>query len=396
MSEPTVGWPLPPAQGEILATLAGLIRRGGAARFLAVRVAAANTRDFPVVWEPTLDAVHRLLYRVAWHAHFDIEITVRDVRPALPPDNRMLKKSELELLAVEPGKASFDVAALGNDDVAGRAAHAIGDAFLALAPIDPFREAGREATAAEASITAVYLGLGVLVANSSMYRRNASRVVGRSVVSEDFVEQSGGLSIADATLLVAIQDAVRDDHSPALDTLLAPQKEWLERWRTVLEPHEAELRALLGLDDAPAGPPLTRADTPRAPAAVAEPDLKRFNRGRKTFRVPQRTVTRGALGFFAGSLGFLVPIPAVNLVLGPVAMLAGAIAGYVYAARFFACSDPDCRRHMATEVETCPGCGGAILETIANANLRLERLEALEGPPPDPDPDDGDSVADAS
>jgi hypothetical protein len=374
-----VRWPLAPAQGELIAALAGLIRRGGAARFTQAHVVAADANDFPEAWKPSLTAVHRLLYRVAWHAYLDIEIALNDVRPAKAFDGRMLTRTELELLSAGAGKATFDLAALGNDDIAGRAAHVIGDAFLALAPVDPFRDAApgkHEVAEAEASVAAVYLGLGVLAANWSMHRRSATEQRGRSIAHEEVVEEYGGISIGDVMLLVAIQDLVRDDHSPALATLLPPQADWLERWRAALEPHEDEVRSLLGLDDIHAVE-LTRPAAPREPPVAAEPDLKLFNRGRKTFRVPDRGRHRAFFGFVGGIAAFA--IPGVGLVAGPIGMALGAVAGWVAARRFFVCSDPECRRVMPTAVETCPGCGGTIAETIKHASDRLDRLEALEG-----------------
>ncbi len=379
---PVVGWPLTTAQGELVAILAGLIQRAGADRFIKARVIGATTADFPEPWTPTMTAMHRLLYRVAWHAFLDVEIVANDIRAARPPERRMLKKSEVELLSAVPGTATFDVAQLGNDDVAGRAAHAIGDAFLALAPVDPFRDAGREVTAAEASTAAVYVGLGVLVANSSMYRRSASEMRGRAVVSEEYIEETGGLPLADATLLLAIQDLVRDEHSPALATLLPPQAEWFERWLDVLDPHEDELRALLGLADASPGPVLARPAAPREPAAAVERSLEQFNVGQKTFRIPERGHGRLWLGFLGGAAAFA--IPGIGLVAGPFAMVAGGIGGWLLGARYFVCSDPNCRHHMPTAEPTCPGCGGTILETIKHASLRLERLEAYEGVPDEP------------
>jgi hypothetical protein len=376
MSAPIVGWPLPPEQGELVATLAGLVRRGGSARLVDARVVAADLADFPDPWEPSLANVHQLLYRVAWHAYLDLEIVVADRRWPKAPDGRMLTRSALELASATVGKATFALAALGNDDVAGRAALAIGDAYLAIAPRDPFREAEREVSDAEVAIAAIYLGLGVLVANASMYRRIASCLRGESVVYEEYVEQTGGLSIGDATLLLAVQDLVRDDHSPALASLLPPQQEWLARWRAELEPHADEVRALLGLADADAGPALSRPPAPRSAPAAAEPELRDFNRGRKTFRVANVSLGRAVLGMLVGSGALLLPMA---VVAGPLAILAGAAVGFAARRRYFMCSDPQCRRVMATELDTCPGCGGTILETIRDANDRLERLEALEG-----------------
>jgi hypothetical protein len=59
-------------------------------------------------------------------------------------------------------------------------------------------------------------------------------------------------------------------------------------------------------------------------------------------------------------------------------MISGALVGLRFATSYFECTDPECRARMASELPTCPGCGGTIAETIAHANLRLERLEELQ------------------
>src|SRR5687767_1238426 len=240
----TVAWPLSDEQRTHVSRMSEFVRRFGAGRFMHAHVVRADERDFPDPWEPTLPALYRLLYRLFWHAHIDAELEIDDVRSG-GEDLSMLKNSSIDFIEVVDGQASFQVAAFGNEDIAGLTSHIVGEAFLALEPepADPFRPAPSEfASATEASLAACYLGLGVLVANSSMYRRYASRMIGREVQSDQRIERTGGLSIGDATLMLAIQLTVRDDVPDAVETLLGPQKEWLEQWLAVLDPHEDELR----------------------------------------------------------------------------------------------------------------------------------------------------------
>lgn len=81
------------------------------------------------------------------------------------------------------------------------------------------------------------------------------------------------------------------------------------------------------------------------------------------------------VGIAAGLAGFALPLA---LVAGPALMCVGGVAGYIYARRRFVCSEPDCRGWMASEVPICPHCGGTIADTIAHADLRLEKLEEIE------------------
>ncbi len=371
---PVVRWPPSHEQYAHLAQLAALIKQFGAERFVTAPIVRADEQDFPDTWERSLTSVHRLLYRLSWLAHWDPEVVVEDARPLKHPDEKMLIASEMELESATNGVVTVAVAEIGNDDVAGLLSHRIGQAFLEMAPGDPFRGTDDAVSETAGSIAGVYLGLGVLVANSSMYRRYASKFVARVVVEEQYVAEVGGLSIADATFLLAVQDIVRDDVSPAFFTLLKPQREWVDRWMAVLEDHEDELRALLELDDAPAIP-LSRRAVPRSVAAQADRDIHKWNSGYPTFRVPHRSYWPVWLGFAAGIFGFLAPQP---MVVGPIAMVAGAGLGRVFVRQHYVCADTSCGRVMETLVSECPGCGGMIVGTIAHANDRLEALEEWE------------------
>jgi hypothetical protein len=371
---PVVRWPPTHEQYAHLAQLAALIKQFGRERFVAAPIVRADEQDFPDTWERTLTSVHRVLYRLCWHAHWDPEVVVEDVRPLKHPDEKMLIASEMELASAAEGVVTIAVAEIGNDDVAGLLSHRVGQAFLEMAPGDPFRGTDDAISETAGSIAAMYLGFGVLVANSSMYRRYASKIVARVVVEEQYVAEVGGLSIADATFLLAVQDIVRDDVSPALFTLLKPQREWLDRWMAVLEEHEEEIRTLLEIDDAPAMP-LSRRAVPRPVSTQAERDLHKFNAGYPTFRVPDRRYWPVALGVGAGIFGFLAPHPTI---VGPITMLAGAIAGRMFVRQHYVCADTSCGRLMPTLVSECPGCGGMIVGTIQHANDRLDALEEWE------------------
>lgn len=374
MSEtPIVAWPPTHEQREHLDRIAALVQQFGAERFTTAHIVRADERDFPDPWQQTIAAVHRTVYRLCWHAHWEPEVVVVDFRRAKPADHTMLSTSNIELASARAGVVTLDIAEIGNDDVAGLLSHRLGQAFLELAPGDPFRHAGGDISESAGSVAAVYLGLGVLVANSSMYRRYAARQVSNAVSEEQVIAKVGGLSIADATFLLAVQDIVRDDAPDSYETLHKPQQEWLERWRDLLDPHEDELRTILGLGDATSRP-LERGAAPRQPPAAPERDLRKFNAGRATFRVPARDYWKAGLGFAAGIFGFLFPF---GTIVGPVAMAGLTAAGIAVAKKHFMCSDPACGALMRTEVDECPGCGGRIVDTILSQRDRLDRYDEL-------------------
>lgn len=370
-------WPLSKEREELLVMLGSMIGRFGAERFLEATPVRASKRDFPDPWEPSLHAVHQLLYRLCWLAHLDPEIVVEDARPIRDDLNAMLRTTECEIASCSAGVVTFHLARLGNDDVAGLLSHKIGQAFLDLAPGEPFRTPGRHETdEVEGTVAAVFLGLGVLAANSSMYRRHAARVVGREEKSEQLIAQAGGLDIADATLLLAVQDLVRDDAPDAYTTLHAAQRDWLEQWRDVLEPHEAELRELLRLDEPRDPLPLTRAAAPRRAPQVSEAELKKFNRGRETRRVRQRSMLGIIPGLFLGVLvgaiaggGILGPGSGALSVAGVGTLIGGVFGWWRWCRPFYTCADGACGKLVGASAATCPHCGGTITATISLAEL---------------------------
>lgn len=79
-----VAWPPQGAQAVLLDQLAEIIARGGAAHLLDAPVVKMDTRDFPDAWKPTRAAVERLLARLFWHAHVDLDVAIDDLRAPTP------------------------------------------------------------------------------------------------------------------------------------------------------------------------------------------------------------------------------------------------------------------------------------------------------------------------
>ncbi len=368
-------WPLTTADRGLLGELAELIRRFGAERFATLGLVHADLRDFPDRWEPTIAAVHTVLYRMFWHAYVDAAIVVDDVRPAAAPTDQRLLSSEIELATAADGRVEFHVASIGNDDVAGALAHQVGTAFLMLAPRDPFRDAAQDPTDAQGSLAAVFLGLGVLATNAAYYQRRVSELIGNSIRSEQQTATAGGLEQRELAFLLAVQDIVRDQPQPAaLTTLTKIPGDLVASYRAELAPHRDELRTLLALDDLPDVRTLTRSAEPPRPAVVAPArDLRAFNAGKTVFRVPFRSWNPPLLLGTLGTIAF-----AVNPIAGGAAALAGLVAGRVISRPGFRCSDQECLEITRAELPICPRCGGTVAGTIKHARDRLDAEEALE------------------
>jgi hypothetical protein len=374
-------WPLTREQQELLVMLSSMIERFGAERFLESKLVRADKSDFPDKWEGTLQSVHQVLYRLCWHAYIDPEIVVEDLRPPVEDAYVMLRSTEIEIASCAAGTVTFHVNLIGNDDVAGLLAHSIGEAFLELspdlAPGEPFRSTTHEADEREASVAAVFLGLGVPAANAAMYRRHASEIRGRDEHSGTKFATAGGLDIADITLLLAIQDILRDEVQPALSTLHASQRDWVEQWKDVLDPHEDELREMLGLDKKREPRTLTRSAAPRVAPAHDEKARKRFNVGEDTMRVVRRSyfmlvpaVFVGAmLGAGVGRLLGLEPSSGLGLAAGAGVLACVVFGFWRWCQPYYRCTHGACSGLVGASDPTCRHCGGAITKTVTQKEL---------------------------
>ncbi|MFN0245593.1 MAG: hypothetical protein ACKV2T_01710 [Kofleriaceae bacterium] len=357
-----------------------MIQRFGAERFLDAKLVRADKADFPDPWEGTLHSVHQVLYRLCWHAYIDFEVVVEDQRP-LVEGTALLRTSEIEIASCTAGVVTFHLTNIGNDDVAGMLAHKVGEAFLDLAPGEPFRSTPRVPDEREASVAAVFLGLGVPAANATMYRRHATEIIGREERSEQLIAHVGGLDIAEVTLLLAVQDILRDEVQGALSTLHGPQREWVEDWKVELDPHEEELRVLLGVDTRGEPRPLSRGAAPRRAPAYDEGTRKRFNVGEETMRVVRRSylgLAGGAiLGLLLASIGSQVvdAPPELALIAVGCGLLVGLVVGYRRWCRpYYRCAEAACSGLVGANDPHCRHCGGTITRTVTQ--LELEALWA--------------------
>jgi hypothetical protein len=376
-----IDWPLAPAQQKLVAELAQLIEAGGAWRFMRGPVVAASKRDYPDAWEPTRTAVARVIARTLWHAHMEVAASLEDLRGPQWEDRKRLKRTYLELVSASHGKLAFAVSAIGNDNVAGTVAHEVGRAFVSqLGAGLPFRTApdSELPDPQVGSIATVYLGLGVIALGSARYARAYGEIIGRSAYHEHEIVETGGLPPEDLAMLLAIQATVRDDVLTSLDTLEKGPAELLAAWRDVLDDHEDELRAMLGVTDEDY-PALSRAPVPgtvNVEAHTAEGDLNRPNLGRPVFRYPEtRSITGSLLGVVTGlGIGIATLSPAVMGIGTGV----GAIGGFVVGRRmrYFRCAS--CGNFVTPSHTECRLCGGKLVGEIKDPRSRLDAEEAYE------------------
>jgi hypothetical protein len=326
------------------------------------------------------DGVARVIGRVAWHAHLDVELAVEDLRQPTSPRRALLRDTKLALVQADRDRFAFALTSIGNDDVAGIVSHAIGHAYATSCASDghPFRDASTTVSTALGSLATVYLGLGLLAANAALHDRSAGENVGNRAIHAHQTACAGGLPWQDLAFALAVQATVRDDMLD-LDRLHPSQRELVAAWCEVLDDHEAALAELLALGDVNAETAPLRPAEPRAAivhAEHAERDLVRANLGHPVFRTRagSRAAEHGFYGALASIPVILLGAPIIALGVG----IAGIVAGSVYGNRFkrFRCAS--CGTFMTRDATECSHCGGRIAGDVRHASDRLEAEEQLE------------------
>ena len=388
-------WPPTGAQSELLARLALLIERGGAAHFLDTPVVRTDARDFPEPWQPTAVAVERLLVRLLWLTHVDLDVALDD-RRRYDVRGLMIRRSDISWVATAEGVAHFQIDAIGNDDVAGLLCHEVGLAYAAwLDCAAAYRGTPTPPSARDGSIAAIYLGLGVIATNAALYNMVAGKMEGQMSVTETQVIQIGGLAPAEAIYLLAIQAVVRDRAIDAHSMLRADLRAGVARAEQGLRPYRAAIAAHLGLDLAAPRAPLERDPSPPVVALTrAEPSKTTRFVGERTYRLASTDanahIAVGALGgaLTGGAIFALSGQPLVLIATIVIPMIAGAIIGA--GKKFDRCVR--CAVIIPAAANDCPGCGATVAGRLRNAGeFAARELEAG-----DDTADQGDDAADAA
>lgn len=373
-----IQWPPQGEDAQLLDQLGQLIERAGAAHFLDGPVVRSDTTDFPEAWAPTRACVERLLNRLFWLAHVDLEVATEDLRSAHYDPNKLLRRSVIEWIETKEGVAHFQIEAIGNDNVAGLLTHEVGRAFTAwVTAAAPYREAEPEPpTPRDGTIAAVYLGLGVVATNASQYHRLAGEVRGRDAVTEWEVVVTGGLSPRQLLILLAVQAVLRGKLEVAHHSLRADLLENLQLLVTRLTPHRKELATYLGLELEAPRPALEREPAPVTVSDAERPEPDRRQRFAGSYTTRHRLTFKlagGLLGLGAGiaaMLVFLLIFQLAHLKPGPVygavvgGLMLASIIGGVIAGAFrvrVVCSGYGCYTPAPPDLKKCPGCGATLV-----------------------------------
>jgi hypothetical protein len=362
---------------HLLDTLADLIARGGAARFLLPPISPEKSM-FPDTWEPTPSGVRLLLRRLAWHAGLALDPVVIDRRSAAPTDG--VARTRIELVELTQTDARFELGCIGDDDLGGTLAHELGVAYAALhrslghAPYrsnePPSIAVDPDADLERGSIAAIYLGLGVVAANASCQQHNVLEPTGFNpmlVASVARFVEAGYVPMTSLTYLLAVQAVVRGDAAPP-HGLEPAQKSEVVRWLSALADSRAELRARLGIpdDESPGTRPTPEPFDDPAGEDGPPPATSAFR---------WRT-HRGGIGLIAGTvLGFGVALAVPRAM--PWLIFGGAAAGHIAGRRVVVMRCSSCAGVLADSAR-CRRCGALMRGHIAHLSDRLDAEERLQ------------------
>jgi hypothetical protein len=305
-----------------LEQLGALIRLCGARTFLEAPLLEPTDSFFPDRWTPDEGGVERLLRRLLRYAgmgSFEVrlELCAANVEPQIASLGRLYDLQPAGSVAawfsaLELGVAHFgvDVASLGDPEALVRIlCHEVAHAYRARHRLGP-------ASATEIDLTTVYLGFGLITANTGYRHR----------VSAAGYRHAGGRDPSVLSFALAAQASLR-----CLDGGR------LRRIARLLEATPAACfkaaSALFAADPA-ALDPLGLSPPPRREPAVPAPHPDAFNAGLPVYRVRR---------------------------------------GWLFGLR---CSDPDCRARLDARDRVCPGCGGRIAGDVASENEARRNEEA--------------------
>ncbi|HEX4494926.1 MAG TPA: hypothetical protein VIE43_04580 [Thermoanaerobaculia bacterium] len=333
----------------------------------------------PDPWLGDLASAQTLLRRLMLYAGLDLyaDLHVYDRDQALYHREGMIAWFS----GIEDGRCKFgvEVAQLGDPQILIAAlCHEIAHAYREHHGL---RQADVDREEKLTDLTTVYLGFGILTANSADRFEKTSYLSGNLAITKTRFTQVGYLPAQSMSFLLALQVLARN-LAPARRKALARQletnqAEYMTRGVRHLEARRADVLFRLGVPTdltALEEPDLERFTRPldgrdEKVAVLSEPDLfavndRKPNAERTIFALREgfgRHILTTALGVFFGAIGGLIVLQGGTVKLLGTAGL-GALAASVlgWRERRFSCTDYECNARIPGEATVCPGCGGRI------------------------------------
>lgn len=396
--------PTADAQEWLLDAMAELVGRLGPGPWLSRPAILPEAVSFPDVYDETPTGVRTLLRRLAVHVGLEARIELRAEEEPDAPVPILFEEVRGETVEI----TLFELRP--KDDLIGHAVHAIAHAFHAVHRLDARPHGYRDGPGdgedeeldAFVSVTAVYLGLGVLATRDAHRYDVAGSLDGGLVQTSWQHELIGGLSAESLAWLVALQTILRDEPAAevkAIERVLPPNPQAAFRQaRAELAGRVDEMRERLGLRAAAAssaspaaslGKPTLDA-TALAPLALdpegdARAEASWAERVRETQALVYRVPLPGPR--LLAAIGGFVPALLLEAVLSQLygrwrlilLIVIPALAVMLASIRRPRCSA--CRTRLTREVTRCRGCGGVVAGDAASIRdvLDLPQTRAVKG-----------------
>lgn len=407
---------LPPVEEQqwLLDALADLVKRRGVGPLVSRPILLPTPECFPDPWTADARGARRLCQRLLLYA--GLEALRAEVVTFTNPTEAetgigtlggytIKHKSEGAVAwfaGIEDGRCLFGVDTNQLSEsaaVVGTMCHEIAHAYRAYHHL---MHSDRDEEELLTDVTTIFLGFGVLTANSSDLHRSGGGFDGARVTYSVRHLQAGYLLPEAMCFLLAAQAAVRrlDDHELHLlhEALEVNQASYFKAgYKSVTEKPD-ELTHRLGIPapaEWPAAPSLAQLTRPLADldqdAVIEAPSAE--------------SAPRKSRPIHEGLLIFNVPVKRQNVSFP--ALMAGLLAVYAWSERHYGygaictlltallaigdrharrhprwhCSEPECAALIPDDAEVCPQCGGQVAGTIRAADERLAAREAILGEP---------------
>jgi len=392
------------ANAELLRQMRERVERWGHETYVAAPVLEANDHYFPDPYSPDIRGVRTVARRLLKHVGLDdLDVDAGGVKAE---DHDALAQTYVVLGELTERRFVIDVYEIGAaEEVPLVLAHEVARAYgrLRSGPMrstHPYRapafqedeepEADR-AEEANASLTGMYLGLGLLVALGAHRYRATGEMAGTMAITRWVHECLGGLSPNEACFLLAAQAVARNEPDEVTERwrkALSPnERKSFSRFLRELRPEREALLARLGLPDEATWP--AHDDTSFEPLdddgwqpkddEVEEEDEEVARR--PIFRVSRHQGFNGLMGGTAISTLVFTAI-AAN---APEFIMAAALAVPVSALAAFLGGSRISRTDMCSACEglvpdgqdLCPGCDGLVRGRLKKGQSHALAVEAL-------------------
>jgi hypothetical protein len=378
--------------------MAALIRAAGPEPFLRAPILTPTEEFFPDPASSLPEVVDRITRRLLVYARLgDLEPTIQ-----------FFEHGEIEttgtgtrcegvagcFFGIEDAHVHFGINVDLESDtehVAGVMVHEVAHAFRAHHGLV---SSEREEEELLTDLTCVYLGFGLLSANSSYRFRKSGHVAGPMAYTKWSTSWTGYLSPQAQSFLLACQIAARqiedDERRRVTRELETNQAAFVKAALKLFDSEEIVPEKALGLPPRERWPRPRAVDLPPLPPYVPSEQLEgnetephAWNEGRPVFRVRDSKVANYAMfgSTSAGTVGLILSGLLFRSWLG---LLPFAVAGFAWgvrrgrAASRDVCSDAGCRVVLAPELTRCPNCAGEIMGRLEHPDDRLEAEEQYE------------------